>query len=41
MPEHEKYMEIAYDALESARILFESRKYNASISQFYLSFRSS
>ena len=37
MPEHEKYMERAYDALESARILFESRKYNASISQAYYS----
>ena len=37
MPEHEKYMERAYDALESAKILFESGKYNASISQAYYS----
>ena len=33
MPEHEKYMERAYEAIESARILFENGKYNASISQ--------
>ncbi len=37
MPEHEKYLERAYDALESAKILFESEKYNASISQAYYS----
>ena len=37
MPEHEKYMERAYEALESARILFENGKYNASTSQAYYS----
>jgi hypothetical protein len=37
MPEHEKYMERAFEAIESARILFENGKYNASISQAYYS----
>lgn len=37
MAEHEKYMERAYEAIESARILFENGKYNASISQAYYS----
>lgn len=35
MAEHEKYLERAYESLESAKILFENRKYNASISQAY------
>ncbi len=35
MPEHERYLERAYEALESAKILFENGKYNASISQAY------
>ena len=35
MAEHEKYLERAYEALESAKILFERGKYNASISQAY------
>ncbi len=37
MPEYEKYLERAYEAIESARILFENGKYNASISQAYYS----
>lgn len=37
MAEHEKYVERAYEAIESARILFESGKYNASTSQAYYS----
>ncbi|ADC66319.1 HEPN domain protein [Ferroglobus placidus DSM 10642] len=35
MAEYEKYLERAYEALESAKILFENEKYNASISQAY------
>jgi len=35
MAEHEKYLDRAYEALESAKILFEKEKYNASISQAY------
>lgn len=35
MAEHEKYLERAYESLESAKILFENGKYNASISQAY------
>ena len=35
MAEYERYMERAYEALESARILLENRKHNASISQSY------
>ncbi len=37
MAEHEKYMERAYETIESARILFENGKYNASTSQAYYS----
>ncbi len=37
MPEYEKFLERAYDALESARILFENGKYNAAVSQAYYS----
>jgi len=36
MAEYEKYLERAYESLESAKILFKSGKYNASISQAYL-----
>jgi len=35
MAEHKKYLERAYESLESAKILFENEKYNASISQTY------
>ena len=35
MPEYEKYLERAYEALDSAKILFENKKYNSSISQAY------
>lgn len=35
MAEYEKYLERAYESLESAKILFENGKYNASISQDY------
>ncbi len=35
MPEYEKYLERAYEALDSAKILFENEKYNSSISQAY------
>jgi|GEM_PF-5189761 uncharacterized protein (UPF0332 family) len=31
MPKHERYMERAYEALESAKILFENEKYNSAI----------
>jgi uncharacterized protein (UPF0332 family) len=37
MAEYEKYLERAYEALESAKILFENERYNASISQAYYS----
>ena len=37
MAEYEKYLERAYESLESAKILFENGKYNASISQAYYS----
>ncbi|AIY89391.1 HEPN domain-containing protein [Geoglobus acetivorans] len=37
MPEYEKFLERAYEALESARILFENGKYNAAVSQAYYS----
>jgi uncharacterized protein (UPF0332 family) len=37
MAEYEKYLERAYESLESAKILFESGKHNASISQAYYS----
>ena len=35
MSEHDAYMERAYEALESAKILLENEKYNASVSQAY------
>ena len=35
MSEYEKYLEKAYEALDSAKILFENEKYNSSISQAY------
>ena len=35
MSEYEKYLERAYEALDSAKILFENAKYNSSISQAY------
>ncbi|RLI78182.1 HEPN domain-containing protein [Archaeoglobales archaeon] len=37
MSDTEKYMERAHDALETARILFENRKYNSAVSQAYYS----
>ena len=37
MPEHERYLERAYDSLESAKILFDNGKYGASVSQAYYS----
>ena len=37
MAVYEKYLERAYEALESAKILFENERYNASISQAYYS----
>ncbi len=35
--EYERYLERAYESLESAKILFENGKFNASISQAYYS----
>ena len=35
MPEYEKYLERAYEVLDSAKILFENEKYNSSVAQAY------
>lgn len=35
MAEHEMYLERSYESLESAKILFENGKFNASTSQAY------
>lgn len=37
MPEANKYIEKAYEALDAAKILFEKEKFNSAVSQAYYS----